>query len=213
MEPRLRGPQRDPQRAGNFRQRQVEVVVKDDEGACLRLEAAETALELVTVGHERQRVVEDRHVDGDELDIEAMAPEPARLIDAGADQQTVEPRVEAIGLAQRGQVAPGPDERLMDGVLGLVWVTKDEPCGGVEPEDGGAGQHGEGVMIAPSRPFHEFQLHHALGGGAADVAALTEYGEATSRVRSVCLGDAPAGHLKAMIGSRPSPRPTRSHVA
>ena len=33
-------------------------------------------------------------------------------------------------------------------------------------------------MIAPSRPLHEIQLHHALGGGAADVAALTEYGEA-----------------------------------
>ena len=49
-----------------------------------------------------------------------MAPDPARLIDAGADQQPMEPGVEAIGVAERGQVTPGPDERVLDGVLGLV---------------------------------------------------------------------------------------------
>ena len=90
-----------------------------------------------------------------------MAPEPARLIDAGAVQQPVEPGVEAVGAAQRGQVTPGSDERLLDGVLGLVGVAQDEPGGGVQPEDRGACQRGEGVMIAPSRSLHEFLLHHA----------------------------------------------------
>ena len=90
-----------------------------------------------------------------------MAPEPARLIDAGAIQQAVEPGVEAVGAAQCGQVTPGPDERLLDGVLGLVGIAQDEPGGGIQPEDRGACQHGEGVMIAPSRSLHEFLLHHA----------------------------------------------------
>ena len=90
-----------------------------------------------------------------------MAPQPARLIDAGAVQQAVEPGVEAVGTAQRGQVTPGPDERLLDGVLGLVGVAQDEPGGGIQPEDRGACQRGEGVMIAPSRSLHEFLLHHA----------------------------------------------------
>ena len=90
-----------------------------------------------------------------------MAPEPARLIDAGAVQQAVEPGVEAIGTAQCGQVTPGSDERLLDGVLGLVGIAQDEPGGGVQPEDRGACQRGEGVMIAPSRSLHEFLLHHA----------------------------------------------------
>ena len=132
-----------------------------------------------------------------------MAPEPARLIDAGAVQQTVEPGVEAVGAAQCGQVTPGPDERLLDGVLGLIGIAQDEPGGSVQPEDRGACQRGEGVMIAPSRSLHEFPLHHALGVGAADVAALTEYGEAAPQVRSdFVIGVAAAG--------LPSPSPAAS---
>ena len=106
-------------------------------------------------------VVDRRRVDGSEFDVDAMAPEPARLIDAGAVEQPVEPGVEAIGAAQCGQVTPGSDERLLDGVLGLVGIAQDEPGGGVQPEDRGACQRGEGVMIAPSRSLHEFLLHHA----------------------------------------------------
>ena len=90
-----------------------------------------------------------------------MAPQPARLIDAGAIQQAVEPGVEAVGAAQCGQVTPGSDERLLDGVLGLVGIAQDEPGGGIQPEERGACQRGEGVMIAPSRSLHEFLLHHA----------------------------------------------------
>ena len=101
---------------------------------------------------------------GVELDVEAVAPEPARLIDAGADEQPVKPGVEAVGVAQRGQITPGPDERLLDGVLGLVGIAQDQPGGGVQPEDRGACQRGEGVMIASPRPLHEFSLHHAPRG-------------------------------------------------
>ena len=100
-----------------------------------------------------------RHVDRGELDVDAMAPEPARLIDAGADEQPVEPGVEAIGVPERGQITPGADERVLDGVLGLVGVPEDEPGGAVQTGDRGACQHGEGVMIAPPRSLHEIPLH------------------------------------------------------
>ena len=135
--------------------------MKDDEGPRLRLEAAEAAFELVAVVGDGHAVVDRRRVDGSQFDIDAMPPEPARLIDAGADEQPVEPGVEAIGAAQCGQVTPGSDERLLDGVLGLVGIAQDEPGGSVQPEDRGACQRGEGVMIAPSRSLHEFLLHHA----------------------------------------------------
>src|SRR3954451_10763652 len=95
-----------------------------------------------------------------------MAPEPARLIDAGAVQQSVEPGVEAVWAAQRGQVTPGPDERLLDGVLGLVGIAQDEPGGGIQPEERGACQLGEGVMIAPSRSLHESLLHQRPSAAA-----------------------------------------------
>src|SRR4249920_3890954 len=124
-----------------------------------------------------------------------MAPEPARLIDAGAIQQPVEPGVEAVGAAQGGQVTPGPDERLLDGVLGLVGVAQDEPGGGIQPEDRGACQRGEGVMIAPSRSLHELLLHHAPRQWHRRHGVLTEYGEAGWPVRSDSLFGSPGAGL------------------
>ena len=185
MQARFRRSQRDPERDGDFRQWQVEIVVKDDQCPRLRLEAAEAAFELVAVVGDGHAVVERRRIDGSQLDIDAMPPEPARLIDTGADKQPMEPGIKSVGAAQCGQVTPGSDERLLDGVLGLVGVAQNESGGGIQPEERGACQRGEGVMIAPSRSLHEFLLHHALGGGTADVTALDEYGEATVMVRSI----------------------------
>ena len=161
MQARLRRPERDPKCDGDLRQWQVEIVVKNDERPRLRLEAAEATFELVAVGGEGHAVGDGRRVDGGQFDIEAMAPESARLIDTGADEQPVEPGVEAIRAAQCGQVTPDPNQRLLDGVPGLIGIAQDEPGGSVQPGDRGACQHGEGVMIAPSRSLHEFQLHHA----------------------------------------------------
>ena len=84
-----------------------------------------------------------------------------RTVSDWLDEQAVEPGVETVGAAQPRKVAPSTDERLLDGILGLVGVAKDEPGGGVQSEDRGACQRGEGVMIAPSRSLHEFLLHHA----------------------------------------------------
>jgi succinyl-CoA synthetase beta subunit len=73
----------------------------------------------------------------------------------------VEPGVEAIWAAQRWQITPGSDERLLDGVFGLLGIAQDEPCGRIQPEDRGSCKPGEGVMIASSCSFHEILLHVA----------------------------------------------------
>ena len=84
-----------------------------------------------------------------------MAPGPPDLVGAGVDEESVQPGVESGRVAQRGQITPGADEGVLDGVHRQVRVPEHEPGGGVEPGDRGACQHGEGVMIAPSRPLHE----------------------------------------------------------
>jgi succinyl-CoA synthetase beta subunit len=159
--------------------------VKDDERPPFRLEAAESALELVAVDHDGVRVVLVGMVDRGQLHVEAMSPQAAHLVDAGSIEQAGQPGVEAPDIAKRRKIPPRTDERLLDGVLGLVGVTEDEPGGGVEPEDRGSCKRGEGVMIAPSRSFHEFPLHVAPRRWPDRMAVLTEYGEATSPDRSV----------------------------
>ena len=63
------------------------------------------------------------------------------------------------GIPQRGQITPGPQERVLDGVLGLIGIPEDERGGAVEARDRRGCQHGEGVMIAPPRSLHEVTLH------------------------------------------------------
>ena len=94
----------------------------------------------------------------------------------------MEPRVEAVGVTQGGQVPPASDERLLDGVLGAVGILKDESGGGVEPGDRGACQHGEGVMIALPRSLHEVPLHVALGSARPVWSRLESIGGFDPRI-------------------------------
>ena len=106
VEARFRRPERDPEHDGDFRQRQVEVVMKDDERPRLRLEAAEAAFELVAVRRGRRDVGRGGGIDRGEFDVEAVAPQPARLIDAGANQQPV------VCFTGRERTSPGAHARV-----------------------------------------------------------------------------------------------------
>ena len=101
---------------------------------------------------------------------------------AGVEEQPVEPGVEAVDVTQGGQVPPASDERLLDGVLRAVGITKDQSGGGVEPGDRGACQHGEGVMIALPRSLHEVPLHVRPRLRAAGLAASRAYGGIAARI-------------------------------
>ena len=78
----------------------------------------------------------------------------------------MKPGVEAPQVAQRGEVPPGSDERLLDGVLGPVGIAQDQPGGRVHALDRGARERGKGVMVASSRTLHEIQLHLAPSAAA-----------------------------------------------
>ena len=60
VEARFRRSERDAEHDGDFRQWQVEIVMKDDEGPRLRLETAEAAVELVAVVDRGRHVADQR---------------------------------------------------------------------------------------------------------------------------------------------------------
>ena len=154
--------------------------MQDDQGALLRVEASEASLERIALVHGDRAVPDRGMVDGCQLDLERMSTVPARLVHAGVDEETMQPRVEALGVAERRQVAPGAHERLLGGVLAAFRVAQDEARERIEAWDRGTCQDGEGVMIAPPRLLHELQLLHCgppeSGCGATHVAALSKDG-------------------------------------
>lgn len=54
---------------------------------------------------------------------------------AAANQDAPYPGVKRIGIAQRGEVAPDLDQRLLDGIVGRVIVTNNQTCRRVEAPD------------------------------------------------------------------------------
>jgi len=133
--------------------------VQDDECPLLGFERHEDTPQFVTVGG-HVGGIGSLGLDRPNLAFRAGAPLLlARLAIARVDQQTSDPGVEGIGVAQALEVTPGADEGFLGGVVSPVVIPQDEPCDGVEPVDLAASQLRERVPIARHRPFDEIPLH------------------------------------------------------
>ena len=114
--------------------------------------------------------------------------------------EAVQPVVERRRVAQPRQAAPGPDQGLLDGVLGQFRVAEDEAGRGIQARAGRAGELGEGVPVASPCSFHESVLvHDRLSAfGATTVAVL----DSLRRWRwPGMVPDFPSGPLPGAIGS------------
>ena len=82
-----------------------------------------------------------------------------RLGDAGSDEDAVEPGVEAVRIAEPGQVAPGDHQRLLHGILGPIDVAEDALRDREEAVATGADQVGVRLPVPASCGLHEIAIH------------------------------------------------------
>ncbi len=103
-----------------------------------------------------------------QLDLDRTATPAAKAVDARANEETMEPGVEPIRVAQPREISPGADQRLLDRVSRELAIPEDESGGCIKPRDGRTGKHREGVMIALLRLLDETTLVHCrpLSGAA-----------------------------------------------
>ena len=131
MEPRLCGAHRDPEHRRDLREWEIEIDMENDDGAGFGLETRERAVELVAIGTPSGVVVGSEVEDGLDIDLDHPPLAAPDEIDAGVDDQAMQPVVERRRVTQPRQAAPRPDEGLLDGVLGQIRVAEDEAGGGV----------------------------------------------------------------------------------
>lgn len=89
----------------------------------------------------------------------ATPPFPPPGVLAGPNEQTIQPGVESIRIAQAPQVAPGIDEGILDRVVRRGVIAEDQSGNRIEPANRNRGKVREGVMIALLRPDHEVSKH------------------------------------------------------
>lgn len=82
-----------------------------------------------------------------------------RLVNTGADDEAMEPRVEPIRIAESGQVTPGDHQRFLYGVLGSVDVAEDPLGNREEPIPTRTDQVGVGLPVAASGRLDEIAIH------------------------------------------------------
>ena len=99
MQTRLDGPDRDAQRHRYLGQWQPEVVVQDDNRASRNVEAPKRRVDELPVVDGARGVVEGRGVDLGDLDLDAPSLPASREVDAGVDDEAMQPGVESIRIA------------------------------------------------------------------------------------------------------------------
>ena len=160
MQAGLGGPDGDGERLGDVREGQAEIEVQDDDGARSgRRRSSATSRSSRSATIEAMSLI-DRLVERRQLDLDQPPTAVAHGVDARSNDQPTKPGLEAIRIAERGQVPPGRDEALLDRVSRELGIPEDQASRRVQPRDGPAGEHGEGVMIAPLRLLDELSLVH-----------------------------------------------------
>ena len=148
----------DAQCSRNLGQRQTDVVVEDHDRAVVDREMPKASLELVPV-REVSRTVRHRRFHPDGLNGALVAPAPPVLIRGRAQEDPIQPRVEALDVAQLRKLPPAANKRLLDGILGQVLVAEDQPGNRVEAVDLAGGELPEGFSISPLRSLDKVSPH------------------------------------------------------
>ena len=122
-------------------------------------EGPEAALDLVAALDIAGVVAAARGVHRGDFHEHRPASHPALLVTAGMEEEAVEPRVNTVGIAQRPEVPPRPDQAFLDGVLGRAIVPEDPPGDRVQPIDRCPGERREGLVIAALCPLDDVPRH------------------------------------------------------
>ena len=160
MEPGLDRADGSSQGHGDIGERKPDVIVEDDDRSIAIVEPSQDLADEFAIGQGGVRIGRGGPFHKGDLHF-YWTPAPAtRLVEAGVDGQPVQPGLEAVRVAQAADVAPRPDETILDSVLGELGVAQDEAGGRVQLHEQPFDERGEGIMVARLCPFDECALVH-----------------------------------------------------
>ena len=155
-------PGSDAEHFGNLHRFEARVMAKDEQHALLDGQASEAALQLIPVGDAEKLIVRRREIDRKDAELGGEATTSRRFGDASADDEAVQPRVETVRIAERGQIAPGDHQCFLHSILGPIDVAEDPLRDRVEAVTPNTDQVGVGLPVTATSPLHEILIHCAV---------------------------------------------------
>ena len=155
---------RDAERLGDLGRGVPVEVMQDEDRPLFGRQPAEPTFEQVPVGDGDQVIGRGRSVDRQHPEIRGAATLARRLVDAFADDESVQPRVESVRIAEPTQVTPGDHQRILEGVLGPIDVAEDPLRGRVETVHARADQVDECRLVAMLGRLDEVAVHVSILG-------------------------------------------------
>ncbi len=136
-----------------------EVVAKDENRALVRLEPSEGAIHDVAIDDPSEFVARDVILEVQDPEPCVPAPVSTRVLDAHVREHALEPEVEPVRIAEVRQVTPGDHQRVLQGILGPIDISKDPSGDREEAIDARTDQVHEGDLVATTRRDHEVSIH------------------------------------------------------
>jgi hypothetical protein len=141
-------------------------VREDEDHSLFGREPAEAAIEPVTVIDRDRLVRPTRSIDREDTDIRVPAAHAARFRIARIDEEALQPGVEAVRIAEAGQLTPGDHQRLLHGILGPSDIPEDPLRDRHEPVAMRSRQDGECLPVTALRLLHEIAIQQIVLHGA-----------------------------------------------
>jgi adenylate cyclase len=138
---------------------QPEVVMQDEHRPLFDGEPAECPLHFVAVGEGRAPVRGRWPSHGQHPDLRRPVARPLRLVVAGMDEDSMDPRLETVGIPQLGYPTPGQDEGVVQRVLGKTAIAQDPLRHREQRVTDLVHQDCERLAIARSSPLDEVSIH------------------------------------------------------
>ena len=160
MKTGFHGPDREAERLRRLGQRKADIEAEDDDRPPFGRKTPQAFVDGLPVGDLARLIVDRGDIERRDLDLDRAAPPTPNEVQARMNDQAMQPRVEAIRVAQSRKVAPCTDQRFLGRVACKLAIPKDQLGDATESREDNGRERGKGVVIAFGCAFDESTLVH-----------------------------------------------------